>query len=357
MELNEDFKELGSELVSVCSLTNGMNELAFREDVTAELTADAVFANTVLVLNDVDLPSLAGQEGFWDGVRKGATKVYEWIKQLIRTFKEWFNGKSKRQYEDAKKNLEKDGVDINEAVKVLVMEKVKSTPSPSRDKLETTLASKVYEEAKRRVDTPDMNVIKIMLNGKLLAAEESGKIESEINKGYELISAKVKSHISAINTQFAELKRIDPTGETQTKLGVYKGMENAFNSILAIDNWPATGDDTKKLKALTKALITDSDIAQSSAARATVEVDKLNEKAKGNPDQEVQSSLSRAVSVMKIVTEIAARYRDLVISIDSAAYKVAGSIIDDAIRATFKDAMSEVSERTADYIARAMDDL
>lgn len=354
MEHEVEFKELNSELEHVCALANGMSELALREDVTKELTPDGVFANSVLVLNDVDLPSLAGQEGFWDGVKKGATKVYEWIKQLIRTFKDWFNGLSKRKYDDAATRLEKSGIEMEAKIQEFAKSIVIPTAVVNVPKEFSIPAS---APIMRRIDAPDVKTIINKFREEMVAQEEAGAFESEINKTYEAIAARIKAHISAINTQFAELKRIDPNGETQGRLHIYKGMDNAFGSIVAIDNWPATGDDTRKLDAMIKALLTDSKIAQSSAARATSEVEKMNEKAKGNPDQEVQSELARAVSVMKIVTEIAARYRDLVITIDSIGYKAAKEIVDDGVRKALKEAMGEISERSAEYIAKAMDDL
>ncbi|EBY9763905.1 hypothetical protein D5W64_12400 [Salmonella enterica subsp. enterica serovar Saintpaul] len=354
MELNEDFKELNNELVSVCSLTNGMNELAFREDVTAELTPDAVYANTVLVLNDVDLPSLAGQEGFWDGVKKGATKVYEWIKQLIRTFRDWFNGKSKREYEEAKKNLSKDGVDIEDKVvelaKVFVMQS-SSVNVPKESAIPKTAP------IMRRLDSTDVKTIVTKFKEEMVAKEDSGAISDAANEAYAAIISKLSNGVNQIANQIDELKRIDGTAETQKLLGLSVDFNADWLMFDSMKNWKAGDNAVKDLEAVSKSLVLASENAQKASAQAAVTVERMNEKAKGDPDSEVQSKLARAVSVMKVVTEIAARYRDLVITMDSATLRAASKIVDVSIVRAIMDSVKDVSDRSAEYMEKAMNDI
>lgn len=354
MEIIENYGDLNSEFDHTCAITTGMVELVESIEKETELTPNACFANTVLVLNDVDLPSLAGQEGFWDGVKKGTTKVYEWIKQLIRTFRDWFNGKTKRRYEEAEKNLEKDGVDIDDKIAELAKAFVMNT-TPTIVPKEVVIPSTA--PIMRRVENADLKVIVAKFKEEMEVKEEAGDIKSDVDTAYEAIAAKMKNGMSAIGTQIAELKRIDPTGETQRRISIKIDYEADLKLIESVLGWIPGKDPTQRIEALSKSVVVSAKAAQFAAARAAVNVEKMNEKAKGNPDATMQSELSRSVSVMKVVTEIAARYRDLVITMDSASLIAAAKIVDAGIRNAVVAAMGEVSERSAEYLQQAMDEL
>lgn len=354
MEHEVEFTELNNELEHVCALANGMSELAMREDVTKELTPDGVFANSVLVLNDVDLPSLAGQEGFWDGVKKGATKVYEWIKQLIRTFRDWFNGKSKRDYEEAKKNISKDGVDIEDKVTEMAKAFVMQSPSVNLPK-EFVIPKSA--PIMRRLDSSDVKTVIGKFKEEMVAKEDSGAIKNALDEAYAAIISKLSNGVNVIANQIDELKRIDGTGETQKLLGITVDFNADWLMFDSMKNWTAGDNAIKDLEAVAKSLILASENAQKSAAQAAVTVERMNEKAKGNPDSEMQSQLARAVSVMKVITEIASRYRDLVITMDSAILRAGAKIVDAGIRNALMASVQDVSERSAAYLQKAMDEL
>lgn len=355
MELIESYNELNSEFDNTCSITNGMVELVESINKETEMTPNACFANTVLVLDDVDLPSLAGQESFWDGVKKGTTKVYEWIKQLIKTFREWFNGKSKRQYDEASKRVEKDFGDTEKVMEAAIKIIMTDAPRPVKDV--TPAVQPKYTAMLRRLDGPDAVKVKEKFKEVILEAEEAGKIDKSLDEAFEAIYSKVKNSLSAIATQIKELDRIDETREASKSIGVSTSFSSDISTIDSFIANTTTLSSDKRLKGLAKSIVTNANIAQTMSARAAVEVEKMNNKAMGNPDQGVQSKLSRAVSVMKIVTEIAARYRDLVIDMDTAMLRAGGKIADTALRNALIESMSEVSERSAEYMQRAMDEL
>lgn len=354
MEIVENYTELNSEFDHTCAITTGMVELVESIEKETELTPDACFANAVLVLNDVDLPSMAGQESFWDGVKKGATKVYEWIKQLIRTFRDWFNGKSKREYEDAKKNLSKDGVDIEDKVVELARAFVMQSPSVNVPK--TSVIPKTAP-IMRRLDATDVKTVVAKFKEEMTAKEDSGAISNAADEAYAAIISKLSNGVNQIANQIDELKRIDGTAETQKLLGLSVDFNADWLMFDSMKNWRAGDNAVKDLEAVSKSLVLASENAQKASAQAAVTVERMNEKAKGNPDSEVQSKLARAVSVMKVVTEIAARYRDLVITMDSASLIAAAKIVDAGIRNAIVGAMGDVSERSAEYLQRAMDEL
>lgn len=354
MEIIENYTELNSEFDHTCAITTGMVELVESIEKETELTPNASFANTVLILNDVDLPSLAGQESFWDGVKKGASKVYEWIKQLIKTFRDWFNGKSKREYEEAKKNIEKDGLDIEDKVTELARAFVMQ--SVSAPVVKSSIIPKTAP-IMRRLESSDVKTIVEKFKEDMTAKEDSGAIKDSVEEAYAAIISKLSNGVNTIATQIDELKRIDDTKETQKLLGVTVDFNADWLLFDSMKNWRAGTDALKDLEAVGKSLVLASENAQKAAASAAVTVERMNEKAKGNPDSEVQSQLARSVSVMKVITEIAARYRDLVITMDSAVLRAGAKIVDAGIRSAMMASVKDVNERSAAYLQKAMDDL
>lgn len=62
-------------------------------------SADAQYAFTVLKLHANDAGFVAGQEGFLDAVKKGASATVEWVKKLIRAIRDYIKGISKEDRE------------------------------------------------------------------------------------------------------------------------------------------------------------------------------------------------------------------------------------------------------------------
>lgn len=60
-------------------------------------SADAKYAFTVLKLHAGDAGFVAGQEGFMDAVKKGASATVEWVKKLIRAIRDYLKGISREE--------------------------------------------------------------------------------------------------------------------------------------------------------------------------------------------------------------------------------------------------------------------
>lgn len=72
-----------------------------------QLNGDGHYAYAVLKLHVADMGSVAGQEGFLDGVKKTAGKVKEWLAALIKAVKNFLTGKKKtvKEQEDEQKEV------------------------------------------------------------------------------------------------------------------------------------------------------------------------------------------------------------------------------------------------------------
>ena len=75
-------ESISHEFDNTFNLAAGMEAIALAGAAESYDGFEANYAHTVLTLNDIDV---SGQEGFLDGIKKGARKVYEWIRDLIKS--------------------------------------------------------------------------------------------------------------------------------------------------------------------------------------------------------------------------------------------------------------------------------
>lgn len=346
MEKISGFESLAAEFDHTCAITNGMDELVLAINESNELTPDAVYADTVLKLNGIELVELAGTEGFLDGVKRGSLKIYEWIKELIKTIRSWFSGSNKKKYDEAKKDLN-DEVLFSDWVKDLEQKGIDGFTKHDPDENVVAVIRRMPREAKEEVN----RAIKTIEAVATSTPEEVN--QAVIGTVLSTIAGRTQSAMKSIDSRIEEINRIDPTGETLSSLGLSK------NSTV-VDRAKASGSELSKADQRdfansVKALVKDSEAVQSELAKATIAMDKMNEAAKGHENNERGSQLSRAVSVLKLVAEIAGIYRDVIITVNSQmliGYKQAvGTIVKTAIREALKHSDDLTSKYLDDAIA------
>lgn len=290
---------------------------------------EASYAMTVFTLNGIDF---AGQEGFLDSVKRGARKVYEWIKDLIKTIRGWFTGSSKAKYEEAKKEITEDLI-LVKRVKELKDQGIDAYIKHDHDEGVSRIIKRMPSEVKKAVNEEIKNVdIPDATTPEELDLSIRGTVINDI-------AAKVASRINALNKRVDEIKRIDPTGETLKSLGLDSNW-NFITDATRNKEIAFSREDQQKFAKRVDALVSASDEAQKELATATVALDRMNESAKGHDEKAHQ--LSRAVAVVKELTDIAGIYRDTVITISSQlnmGYKKASTkIVKDAIMNALKSA-------------------
>ncbi|QBZ70763.1 hypothetical protein pETSU_182 [Edwardsiella phage pEt-SU] len=306
---------------------------------------EASYAMTVFTLNDIDF---AGQEGFLDSVKRGARKVYEWIKDLIKTIRGWFTGSSKAKYEEAKKEITGADIALVNQVKKLKDRGIDAHIEYNKDSAEYRIIKKISAEDKAKINE---EINKVEIEGVNSPKDIFAKIESEIITD---ISTKVGNRLKTLNSKVDEIRRIDPDGTTLESLG----LDGRWNFItdaarLSDHKWLVNGNGlfTKKIENLVYA----SDEAQSELAKATVALDKMNEAGKGHDDKAQQ--LSRAVAVVRLLTDIAGIWRDTVISINSQTQKAMKDMTDGIVKEALRKAKSSTDEATTAYINEMMKNL
>lgn len=95
------------EIEHLATMVTGCENLNLAMSGKAQLNSDGNYAYAVLKLHVADMGSVAGNEGFLDGVKKTAGKVKEWLAALIKAIKEFLTGKKKtvKEQEDETKAI------------------------------------------------------------------------------------------------------------------------------------------------------------------------------------------------------------------------------------------------------------
>lgn len=343
MELSQiaGLEALSHEFTQVYNLTRGMEALHEEIDYTDNPIPEVIYAKTVLELNNIELTDVVGSEGFLDSIKKGAKKVYEWIKDLIRAIRNWFTGGSKKEYEEAKKELKeasKEDDFVKAALEVVMAGGVSAAKDPQIKSIIKRLPDSVKRQASESIKTQ--------------STETEAITDSVVNE----IAAKVASRISALNKRVEEIKRIDPTGETLEALGLSPDW-NFITDGARNQGVHFSKEDQATFAKRVKAFVDNSEEAQRELAKAVLALEKMNEASRGHEGNERGSQLSRAVSVVKELTDIAAIYRDTVMTINSQVqigYKKAETSI---VKNALLDALKNSNEAANQYISDAINSL
>uniref|UniRef100_A0AAU8L166 Virion structural protein n=1 Tax=Pantoea phage Survivor TaxID=3232176 RepID=A0AAU8L166_9CAUD len=305
---------------------------------------ESTYASTVFTLNGI---SFDGQEGFLDSIKKGARKVYEWIKELIKTIRGWFTGSSKKEYDEAKKMIVEDLV-LVKRVKELRDQGIDAHIKYDKDEGVMRIIKRMPPEVKKavneeikKVDIPDVTT------PEQLEEKITGTVVNDI-------ASKVAGMIRSLNTRAAEVKRIDPDGSARDLLGIDHEWSFIVDSARNAEaHW--TRENQTAFPKRAKAMVERSEEAQKELAKAVVALDHLNEKYKGHEHTDEGRQLSRCVAIVKLLTEIAAIYRDTIVSINSLSQKAIKGVEEGIIKDALRAAIANTDGATEEYIRQLME--
>lgn len=331
------YEELDKEFDQVIKFVAGVEAMEVAGPDGELNGAESRFAFAFLSIGAID-----GNEGFLDTIKRGAARVYEWIKSLIKMIRDWWRG-GKQRFEQAKKNL----LNING-----ITAKFKEITTNGLDGV-----TKVSENAKRisrRFDSKDRAIINEAIKE---ANAEQPTIEvapTIIGSIIDPIANKIASKLDKMKGHVAEIDRIDPDRKALEELG----LSTTFNFIT--DGSVNFGDrfrqaDKAKFAAEVKRIVDAAEEAQKELDLATTNLDRLNEKAKGH--DEMQHQLSRLSAIVRQLTAIAEDFRALVIDIDSALYRALKEESVGLVKQALTEAKKSVSESAQNYINQLMSEL
>lgn len=336
--MNNNFARLAG-FEHEAEMLTGYDELADAVDATEPLSPEATYAYAVLKQHaQDDGVQLSGQEGFLDTIKRGAVKVYEWIKALIKAIKEWLFGPKKKEYEEAKKAIEKDG-DLVEEVKKLGGKGIDGVIHQDKVKLVT---KQLPSDVKAGLDTAIKEEAR---NPTFL--ETLKNVRSDMVDQLTTISVR---QLDMIGNAITEIKRLDPNGESLKKLGIshiYRSADELQESVDRVRTIMGRVKDDG-LPKMIKEIIVITDNVYVSMIEGTAALAKLNEQAKGHEAEE--RGLSRTATVLNHVGTISNALRNLVITIDSQLEKAIEAAKNDLVKNAMRNAKEETWSASVDYI-------
>lgn len=331
-------ESINAEFDNVYNLTAGFEAISEAGAAVSYDGFEAHYAFTVFNLNGIDV---SGQEGFVDSIKRGAAKVYEWIKDLIKTIRGWFTGKSKADYEKAKKEIKETEKEVDAFQNFNIDMFIRENRGTKEEKVINAVPSEAKQEIAKQIRQVD--------TGASSTAELREKIIGTVIND---IASNINARVGNLETIVKEIQRVDPNGDTRRALGV--DAATAAHKATLLKDLFSKEDQIDFVKATNK-LVELSELAQSEIAKATQQLDRMNETAKGH--EERQHSLSRAVSIVKCLTNAAEVYRDAVTTLNSKAamgYKHAKTRI---VRDAILEAIKSSDAATAQYIKQAMEEV
>lgn len=324
-------------------MLTGYDELAECIRIKEPLTPNATYAHSVLRLHAQDEGvSVSGQESLLDSIKRGAAKVYEWIKALIKAIKDWLFGGKKKDYDEAKKNLEEEG-DLVEEVRELGSKGIDGVfiepPAKLAIKKLPAEAKVILDEAiKEEAEKPEL-------------AETLKGVRSKLIDQVLTISIR---QLDMIGNAIDEIARIDPTGEALEKLGIggtgWETIGDPDSMKQDIERIRKGAESIKddKLSVWVKDTIAITDRYFFAMKNGTDALHRLNESAKGHSEEE--KKLSRLANVLNNVGTISNALRNLIITVDSQTEKAIELAKNTLVKNALKNAKEESGSASADYI-------
>lgn len=331
-------EELKYEFNNTYNLAAGLEALIAAGPAASYEGFEAQYAHTVLTIDGADM---SGQEGFLDSIKRGAAKVYEWIRDLIRSIRNWFTGGTKAKYEQAKKELTGADIELVKRVQALKEKGIDAYIKYDPDESTYTIIKRLNPEQKAKVNEEIKNVD---IPGVSSPADLKEKIEGTV---VNEIAAKIAVRLSQMNTQVKEIRRIDPDQSTMERLGLdswafitdgSRGLDDKFL-------W----DNQISFARRVERVVRNADDAQKDLANAVVRLEKLNNEAKGHEDKERQ--VARAAKIVGILTDLAAKWRDLVMTINYLVNKAVKDVADGIVKKALQSAVEDTHDATGKYAA------
>lgn len=333
-------------------LVTGYDDLVSHHEHQTPKTPEAVYTETVLKLEAGTYGIIDGQEGFLDNIKRGATKVYEWIKQLIKSIRDWFFGKSQKDMTEVKRVLPEKVKYFNELPEKIQTEASAGTlPKPQLiSAVMTEKGSKAISETINRLPTEDKKIFE----GELIQAGEDPEIKEKITIIYddviEKIGAKLKGRVTSLRVHEAEIDRLDPSKVARSKtLNLERYETHVSDELGDLEGW-IQGVTANRLPAVLKDLLDISTLADKALARGTDNLNKLNQQG-GEKSPKEQQQLARAANVLKEYGAISAGLRDLILTLDAELSKGIERAWDRVVKETMQKALKVTSERSARIMA------
>lgn len=330
----------------------GLDDLRDITDHEVPKTPEAVYTETVLKLDGGTYDIVDGQEGFLDNIKRGATKVYEWIKSIIKAIKEWLFGKPRREVAEVEKSVIKISKELDEQLKVV-------DKATSEDILRTVADLHVPEAQKQkikqaiqRIPADDRAIINqtTVPTADTPSTDKSEKIISEM-------SNRLISRVKSVKTNLDEIKRVDPEGIVSKELGIDDFLKNIADDSLTSSRLGLGLASSRIITDVAEVIVKAAQGYDIALADATKHLEKMNNEGPFAVEDERSRQVSRAAKVVLELGNAANKMRDLVVSLDSQLMKTAAQMETIALSARVIEAMKHTREPSNQYLQMVLDEL
>lgn len=330
-------------------LLNGYVDLVDSNGDKELKTPEAIYTETVLKLDGETYGIVDGQEGFLDNIKRGATKVYEWIKALIKSIKEWLFGKPKQEVA----KVEKEFVNVATELDAIMAEPEKVIQG---EVISTVMNSHIAEPVKHnvkrslsRVPAEDRKIINETVVGIPGYTEKSEKIISEM-------AGRLTTRLDSVANNVTEIERIDPERKISKELDIDKFLI-VYSKVVGGSKVFLDHANTKTIAVAAERIVKIAKEFDTALAHATNNLEKMNNKGPFAIENEESRQVARAGSIVKELGEATNKMRDLVMTLDSQLIKAVVQMETTTLMERIGEAMKQTSDASAEYLQKAMDDL
>lgn len=330
------FESLMNNFEHVKKILTGFESIHEEIDYDGPLGDDIEYATTVLQLNDIDLPELAGQEGFMDNLKRAGTKIKDFIIELVRYIRNWFKPKEEdvKAVEDMFKQLRSKPTP--EAIlKAGQDQALKGTDEAPKAPSNVTAFSDYASFRKKKADQLRSNVRRLTPEERSAVSEAANQISdnADVKDKLVMVSTNIDARVNAtvertakqILNAISEIERIDPNEETRTRLGfAIDSVKGTMSKVSQGNN-----DSIENVRYLIGARHTLSECKNKASAN-------LEKMAKGTEEED--RILNRATSVTQELVKATEAACNGILSLDTVWRKTETSAIDEVTSSIFKRA-------------------
>lgn len=344
--MEHNFQELAG-IEHLGDMLVGYGELVESTDSYDNPSANGHYAHGVLQMDSTT--RLSGMESFLDSVKRGADKVYEWIKQLIKTIKEWLFGKSKKDIEVAKKALPEKVKYFDDLDKNIVKDSIKgklltvdfsSTPAAADTSWIVDLPSIL-----KKLEVTDKKTLENELAATAKKPEVVEKIEEIQDDTIEKMAGVLSKRLGTIREKEMEIDKLDQGRNARRGiLGLTDLQTNAPDEFGQLQ-FSLKEANKHALPNIVRDLIDISNILDTGLLTGT---DNLNKYVQNNHEDtpKEKAFISRAGAVLKIYGEITAAIRDYILLFDKEITKAIGTAWDYYVKKSLEEAKKSMSEKS-----------
>ncbi|QZA70719.1 hypothetical protein AH04_246 [Erwinia phage AH04] len=332
----------------------GLDDLRDITDHTAPKTSEAVYTETVLKLDGGTYDIIDGQEGFLDNIKRGASKVYEWIKSIIKAIKEWLFGKPRREVIEVQRSITKTSIDLDKLIDhptEMSLPEVTIEKSIEESKIQVAQRIKALNAIKK-VQNEDRKIINetVIEHAPLVEHDRSEKLINEMG-------VKLTSRLDSVAKNIEEIERVDPEQIISKELGIDKFLILYSKTGISGSKVLLSFADTKTINLAAERIVKIAREFDTALVEATKRLEKMNSEGPFGVEDERSRQVSRAAKVVVELGNAANKMRDLVLTLDSQLLKTAGQIETAEIKARLTEAMKHTSEASNQYLQMALDAL